>query len=51
MTVLARISSNLTDGPNELVVRESPACKNVSMEAKCIVRIRQKETTGDDIAK
>jgi hypothetical protein len=35
---------------NELVVRQSPARKNVSTEAEDIVGIRQKATTGEDMA-
>jgi hypothetical protein len=35
---------------NELVVRQSPAGKNVSTEAEDIVGIRRKATTCGDIA-
>jgi hypothetical protein len=35
---------------NYLVVRQSPASKNVSTEAEDIVAIRHQETTGEDIA-
>jgi hypothetical protein len=34
----------------ELVVRQSSASKNMSMEAEDIVRIRHQATTGEDIA-
>jgi hypothetical protein len=35
---------------NELVVRQTPAGKNVAAEAKDIVRIRHQATTGEDTA-
>jgi hypothetical protein len=35
----------------QLVVRQSPAGKNVSREAEDIVRIHLQTTTGEDIAK
>jgi hypothetical protein len=41
---------HLTDRPNELVVRQSPADKNVSVEAEDIVGIHHQATTGEDIA-
>jgi hypothetical protein len=34
---------------NELVVRQSPAGKNMSTEAEDIVGIRHQVTTGEDI--
>jgi hypothetical protein len=34
---------------NKLVVRQSPAGKNVSTETEGIVRIRHQATTGKDI--
>jgi hypothetical protein len=34
---------------NELVVRQLPAGKNMSMEAEEIVEIRHQATTGEDI--
>jgi hypothetical protein len=55
MTVLARASSNLIDQPNlmscchGLVVRQSPASKDVSTEAKDIVGIRYLATASEDI--
>jgi hypothetical protein len=33
---------------NELVVRETPAGKNVNTEAEDMVRIRHQATTGED---
>jgi hypothetical protein len=35
---------------NKLIVRQSPACKNVSTVADGIVGIRQQASTGEDIA-
>jgi hypothetical protein len=35
---------------SELVVRQSPACKNLSTETEDIVGIRHKATTGENIA-
>jgi hypothetical protein len=35
---------------SELVVRQSPAGKNVSTEAEDVVGIRHQATTGEDIA-
>jgi hypothetical protein len=36
---------------DELIVRQSPAGKNVSTEAEEIVGIRHQATTGEDITK
>jgi hypothetical protein len=33
---------------SELVLRQSPACKNVIMEAKNTVELRHQATTGED---
>jgi hypothetical protein len=46
-----RVSQSRVDSSsNELVVRQSPADKNVSTEAEDIVEIRHQATTGEDTA-
>jgi hypothetical protein len=49
MTVLAKAISNLTDQPNELVVRQSPAGKNMSTEAEDIIE-NHHQAAGEDAA-
>jgi hypothetical protein len=39
---------DLDSWSNELVVRQSPAGKNVSTEAEDIIGIRHQATTGED---
>jgi hypothetical protein len=50
MTVLAKVSSNSTDRPNELVVGQSPVGKIASTETEDIVGIRHQATAGEDTA-
>jgi hypothetical protein len=50
MTVLVKAVSSLTDRLKELVVRQSPAGKNVSTEAEGIVENRHQAMTGEDTA-
>jgi hypothetical protein len=43
-----QICYKLNSWGNQLVVRRSPAGKNMSMKAQNIVGIRHQETTGED---